>query len=37
VQIVGPCRDLWCPIRHGRLKGWVNRYYLAADVASNGR
>jgi hypothetical protein len=32
VQIVGACRDLWCPIRHGRLMGWVNRYYLAEDV-----
>ena len=32
VQIVGGCRELWCPIRHGRLKGWVNRYYLAEDV-----
>lgn len=32
VQIVGACRDLWCPIRHGRLTGWVNRYYLAEDV-----
>ena len=33
VQIVGACRELWCPIRHGRLKGWVNRYYLAEDVS----
>lgn len=32
VQIVGTCRDLWCPIRHGQLKGWVNRYYLAEDA-----
>jgi hypothetical protein len=32
VQIVGTCRDTWCPIKHGRLKGWVNRYYLAEDV-----
>jgi uncharacterized protein YraI len=31
VEIVGPCRDAWCPIRHGRVNGWVNRYYLAAD------
>jgi hypothetical protein len=31
VQIVGQCRDVWCPIRHGRVKGWVNRYYLAED------
>jgi len=33
VTIVGACRDLWCPIRHGRLKGWVNRYYLAEDIS----
>lgn len=32
VQIIGACRDLWCPIRHGRLKGWVNRYYLAEEI-----
>lgn len=31
VQIIGTCRELWCPIRHGRLTGWVNRYYLAED------
>jgi Bacterial SH3 domain len=39
VQIVGACRDLWCPIRHGRLNGWVNRYYLVEDMsrASSGR
>jgi hypothetical protein len=33
VKIVGACRDLWCPIRHGKLSGWVNRFYLAEDVA----
>ena len=33
VHIVGTCRDTWCPIKHGRLKGWVNRYYLAEDVS----
>jgi hypothetical protein len=32
VEIIGECRDLWCPIRHGRLTGWVNRYYLAEDA-----
>jgi uncharacterized protein YraI len=32
VQIVGACRELWCPIRHGQLKGWVNRYYLVEDL-----
>jgi hypothetical protein len=31
VQIIGTCRDLWCPIRHGRMTGWVNRYYLAEE------
>jgi hypothetical protein len=33
VQIVGTCREVWCPVRHGRLKGWVNRFYLAEDVS----
>jgi len=28
VQIIGDCRDLWCPIRHNGITGWVNRYYL---------
>ena len=32
VHIVGACRELWCPIKQGKLKGWVNRYYLAEDV-----
>lgn len=32
VQIIGACRELWCPIRHGKLKGWVNRYYLVEDA-----
>ena len=31
VQIVGTCRDLWCPIRHGRMTGWVNRFYLTEE------
>jgi len=31
VEIVGECRDLWCPIRYGQLSGWVNRYYLAEE------
>jgi hypothetical protein len=34
VRITGTCRELWCPVRHGRLEGWVNRYYLAEDVAA---
>ena len=31
VQIIGDCRDLWCPIRHNDITGWVNRYYLAEE------
>lgn len=31
IRIVGICRGLWCPIRHGRVSGWVNAYYLAAE------
>jgi Bacterial SH3 domain len=34
VQIVGPCRDEWCPIRHGQITGWVNRTYLAEETSS---
>jgi hypothetical protein len=32
VRIIGACRELWCPIRHGRTTGWVNRYYLAEEA-----
>jgi uncharacterized protein YraI len=31
VKIIGACRDLWCPVRHGRTTGWVNRFYLAEE------
>ena len=31
VRIVGQCVAFWCPIRHGRVSGWVNRYYLAEE------
>jgi hypothetical protein len=34
VKIIGECRELWCPVRHGSIVGWVNRYYLAEEVAS---
>ena len=34
VLIVGDCRDVWCPVRHQRSKGWVNRYYLADENPS---
>ena len=33
VHIIGACRDLWCPVRHGRTTGWVNRFYLAEEGA----
>jgi hypothetical protein len=33
IVITGRCRDDWCPIRHGGVSGWVNRYYLAQDFA----
>ena len=35
VLIVGVCLDLWCPVRHRRSIGWVNRYYLADDSPSS--
>jgi hypothetical protein len=32
VEITGRCQDDgWCPIRYGRVRGWVNSYYLAAE------
>lgn len=33
VRIVGSCRGEWCPIRRGRVSGWVNSYYLAEETA----
>jgi hypothetical protein len=33
IVITGRCRDDWCPIRHRNVSGWVNRYYLAQDLA----
>lgn len=33
VKITGPCLDQWCPIRYGRVSGWVNRAYLVAETA----
>jgi hypothetical protein len=35
VLIVGVCHDAWCPVRHRRSIGWVNRYYLADDSAAS--
>lgn len=34
VKIVGECHGVWCPIRHGSVVGWVNRYYLKDEGAS---
>ncbi len=31
VVMIGACQGLWCPVRHGRTTGWVNRYYLMAE------
>jgi hypothetical protein len=35
VRITGECRGAWCPIRHGSVQGWVNRYYLAEDHSAS--
>lgn len=42
IVIAGSCRVDWCPIRHGNVKGWVNRFYLqresnAGQLAGNVR
>jgi hypothetical protein len=34
VEIVGDCEDVWCPVRHNRTRGWVNRYYLDEEIRS---
>ena len=31
VVITGACAGEWCPIRHGTITGWVNRYYLVEE------
>lgn len=35
IDIIGPCRGHWCPIRYGRMSGWVNSYYLAPEWAAS--
>lgn len=37
VKIVGACSDLWCPVVHGKAKGWVNSYYLSPEAGSTAR
>jgi len=32
VKLAGPCQEDWCPIVHGGVRGWVNRYYLAEEM-----
>jgi hypothetical protein len=36
VEIIGECFDVWCLIRHGRVVGWVNSYYLEKDSVPRG-
>lgn len=31
VILTGACKGLWCPVRHGNVRGWVNRFYLVAE------
>jgi N-acetylmuramoyl-L-alanine amidase len=31
VRIVGACRENWCPIEYGGVRGWVNRGYLTSE------
>ncbi len=37
VEINGHCLEVWCPIRYGRITGWVNRLYLVAEDSSGDR
>jgi len=36
VKVVGPCRADWCPIKRGRIAGWVNRNFLTEEATSPG-
>lgn len=29
--MTGACREQWCPVRHQKLHGWVNRLYLESE------
>lgn len=31
VKLLGACRNDWCPVSHGGIKGWVNSYYLTPE------
>lgn len=31
VEITGRCYADWCPVRYGKVRGWVNSYYLTAE------
>ena len=28
IQVVAPCRDQWCPVGDGHVRGWAHRRYL---------
>ncbi len=28
IEVVGRCRNAWCPVEDGHVKGWANRRYL---------
>jgi hypothetical protein len=36
LKITGPCLEEWCPIKHRGVSGWVNRIYLAEELARPG-
>lgn len=36
VEITGACQADWCPVRYGRVTGWVNSYYLAEEGSRRG-
>ena len=32
IRVTGACAGPWCPIAYGAVRGWVNRFYLAAEA-----
>ena len=37
VKIVGRCLGEWCPVRHHRVDGWINSFYLVEEVLGRER
>ena len=35
IRLTGACITFWCPIAHGSSTGWVNRSYIALEMALN--